>query len=100
MSGAFGKFGNIGCERIVMLTKLFNAVFEIEKNRIAKKNMVILCPIGFFSSLLLENAFHEAHRDVMSNNPMFSGILVVEDESMDKVIVRSLISEHRVEVEI
>ena len=84
------------------MLKLEEAVQKIESMRIAKDNMVILSPPDFIKSFLLQEIDYDLFFTKCSgifSPTKYCGILVVEDESIKTVIVRSLISDHRVELE-
>ena len=78
-------------------TQLLEAISEIEKWRINRQEMVILAPLNTMARMIAETDHIDDWYDG-SNNPQFHGILVVEDEQITKVVVKSLISDHRVEV--
>lgn len=83
------------------IIKIEEAIQEIESKRISKDHMVILSPPDFIKGL----QFPEINYSLLfekctgPHSPTkYCGILVVEDESIETVIVRSLISDHRVVV--
>lgn len=77
--------------------QLLTAISEIEKWRISRTEMVILAPPNTLAKLLLEIGTADRWYD-SSNKSFFQDILFVEDEQIKQVVVKSLISSHRVEV--
>ena len=77
--------------------QLLTAISEIEKWRINRHEMVILAPPDTLAKLLLETGTVDRWY-YRSNKPFFQDILIVEDEQIKQVVVKSLISNHRVEV--
>ena len=77
--------------------QLMAAIAEIQKWRIDSKEMIILAPPNTLFWMGAEHVLDEWYAG--SNKLTFQGILVVEDEHITKVIVRSLISNHRIEIE-
>ena len=84
--------------------QLVEAIAEIEKMRIHRKHMVILAPTNTLAMLLRdsENGVPRLSKLLCrvspGKNPRFNGVLVIEDESHSEIVVKSLISEHRVRV--
>ena len=87
---------------MITMSKLEESIQEVESKRISRDNMVILSPPDFIKSFLLQEIDYDLFFTKCSgifSPTKYCGILVVEDESIKTVIVRSLISDHRVELE-
>ena len=91
-----------------MITQLQEAIADIKMWRVSEDNMVILAPPYTLEQLINEEFINGKTqiRDCVSQPggvdlvaPRFNGILFVEDTLVTQVIVKSLVSEHRVVVQ-
>lgn len=92
-----------------MVTQLLEAIADVEmwnyKYTGLQDHIVILAPRDTLAALWAEEV-GEGHPDgrltqcASQDNslPRFNGLLVIEDESLTQIVVRSLISDHRVVV--
>ncbi|OEU66308.1 MAG: hypothetical protein BA863_10445 [Desulfovibrio sp. S3730MH75] len=89
--------------------QLSEAITKIQAHGIKTEEMVILAPVGTLGGLDLYEHLYLTNGKRASCAPRlyfqapgmlsnFNGVLVVEDQMHTKVVVKSLISEHRVEV--
>jgi len=86
---------------MVTIVQLLEAVNKVQVQRISTDDMVILAPVGtmvLLSRQECENSSAVPWLCAQSKPPRFNGVLVVEDEIITQVIVRSLVTGHRVEV--
>jgi len=80
---------------------LLDAIIEVEKSCIRRNHMVILAPLGTMAAILhrepgWHGTAHVLYYKVPWSPPEFGGVLIVEDTMHEKVVVKSLVSEHRV----
>jgi hypothetical protein len=84
---------------------LCDAIYNIEKFAIGAKDIVILCPYKYPDYLWKEIYNTSGSTDLgfsvfatKEHRNSFYGILVIEDPSINTLVVKSLISSHRVEI--
>ena len=91
-----------------MIARLLEAIADVQMWRIADKHLVILAPPDTLEQLMNEELINgkEDHRLCLSQpewvgnkESRFNDILVIEDESLTQVVVKSLVSEHRAVVQ-
>jgi hypothetical protein len=85
---------------MIKLHQLYEAISEMEKLRISGEEMIILSPPDVVRRLAFEEMLDVAMiwEDCPGRRHRFHGILVVEDPEIREVVVRSLITDHRVVV--
>lgn len=83
-----------------MLTtlQLLEAVNKIQEHGVRIDEMVVMAPVGTMALLTHQEYENNTGRNWLCNPSVparFNGVLVVEDQTIERVIVRSLISEQR-----
>lgn len=85
------------------LLRVYEATQELAKLRIAGSQMIILTPPGWLESSVVHDVTSYDHQYLVGMYPTgefkLAGITVVQDEAIvGKIVIRSLISEHRIEI--
>lgn len=87
---------------MIKLHQLHEAIFEVEKHRVHRSHIVIFSPpyvvracAGWDAPLGQCALLY----DLPGEPIRFAGILIIEDECFNEVVVKSLISGHRIVVE-
>jgi len=90
-----------------MITQLLEAIADVKMWNIPEKYIVILAPLNTLEKLMHEELINgkETAKFCLSQPTWientinrFSDILVIEDSSLTQIVVKSLVSEHRVVV--
>lgn len=88
-----------------MFMKIEESIAQMKMNNISNNDMVILSPIGFIEQYLVGTAsFYDFYKtstsqSTKSRRNLICGVLIIEDSSVTSIVVKSLISGHRIEVE-
>jgi hypothetical protein len=82
-------------------TKLLEAIAEINTMRISNADMLILMPESVLTDLVCLDAVSTRFIDISPKKLYeFNGVRIIEDRSICKVVVKSMISDHHIEVEV
>lgn len=88
--------------KILDIHKLFEGIYNIEKEHISRKYMIILLPTPIWENII---ATYTLFIQFVSINTVktpceFMGIKVIDDISIQKIVIKSIISNHREEIEL
>lgn len=86
-----------------LIVQLEEGITEIEKWRISRKDIVILAPPNTMANIEARYSMGCSrplfyYNESLNKAPQFNGVLVIEDESHSRIVIRSLVSNHRVEI--
>jgi len=86
-----------------MFNQLVQAIYDLqEKFGIKNEETIILSPTGtmismFENSLQMKSLVKLDGKGFQPNK--FLGILILEDPALNKIVVRSMVSDHRIEID-
>ena len=87
---------------MIKLHQLHEAIFDVEKHRVHRSHIVIFSPPYVVRACVGWDALPGQPAllyDLPGEPIRLSGILVIEDECFNEVVVKSLVTDHRVVVE-
>lgn len=80
------------------ISQLLEAIVELTEYRISQDDMMILAPPGTIDELVKQGGGSCLVCNSMGMIPTFNDVLLIEDDIIPKVVVKSLVSLHRVEM--